>query len=307
MSLKTIAVSRCVSIINRDHRNVVSLDKQDQIESKWFYDNVISLIADDQKEIIERIKSRVCVGNLISNIDAFYKGFIKSVWKPETIVKITTNINKLQKELNELGSIVTKDNLEVYNKLISDNLSQIVVEPQDIEQIKKILLDKMTCTSPLNIQQCQVYIEKIIKELSEENGSLLLNKIKEYFKMRIFYSNDIHKLKRFVGLYNKLSTEFETIYYENLEELHNSITVRTCVLNEINTNYNGVNTTIIAQKITNIFCYNMMHSLRELNADLKLTLNDFTESTEYQEKRKSFNTDISKLKQITTSINTHIV
>ncbi len=80
-----------VAIVNRLHTDVVSLEENDNMESKWFDINIISCMPNEYIESAEEIQESTTINNLISKIDDLYDDFIKNRmrtgFKPMFILK----------------------------------------------------------------------------------------------------------------------------------------------------------------------------------------------------------------------------
>lgn len=90
------------AVINRSHRNSVSLSKNDDIEKKWFTENIYKNIPGNFIEK-KKIFDNTTIANLITNLDIIYKDFMKKNWIPTTIGKIKADIDNNITQLNEIG------------------------------------------------------------------------------------------------------------------------------------------------------------------------------------------------------------
>jgi hypothetical protein len=110
-----------VGIINRSHKDKISLNDNGIFENSWFQKNVIEYAMDDLVELtdsdIDIIRNHLEIDNLLKYIDEIYSKYIKSDWVPKISAVIENKILNETIKLSELGELYTKEQLEtIMNK-----------------------------------------------------------------------------------------------------------------------------------------------------------------------------------------------
>ena len=67
----------CNAIVNRLDSNNYSLDESDEIEKKWFNENILKYIPNEYEEFRNLIIQNTTISNLLKNIDNLYNNFIQ--------------------------------------------------------------------------------------------------------------------------------------------------------------------------------------------------------------------------------------
>lgn len=220
----------CVSVINRSHKNNITLVDNDVKEEAWFFENIVTNInnnyIDDEKIIITSlIKNNTTISKLVFNLDNIYNEFIKVNWIPNTI-----------------------KNLETKNTLLNNQLTEIGFDPNDIKaksdfktDIDNVLLDIIFNAL---IERYNDYLDNNQFSNTINYDNFCYDKIK-LFIIQPFNHNDINKTilnknyhpERFKIFFDKIFTsinktyEYDISYFINNQ--YNNIEYDYLTLNEI--------------------------------------------------------------------------
>ena len=115
----------CISVVNRVHSDVISLEENDDNEKKWFSENILNCIPDGYKQYENKIKDNITISNLLRQMDALYSKYINTNWKPRVLSEINDLIQKLDVEYENLGDIVDEELTDEINKLINKYVKSI--------------------------------------------------------------------------------------------------------------------------------------------------------------------------------------
>lgn len=132
-----------ISVVNRVHSDILTLQDNDLIEQKWFNDNILQCIPDEYMSYEKEIKDNITVFNLITKMDELYNKFIHNNWKPTILSSIENKLNHLNIEYNELGdkdidhTKLNKIINEFINKLFK-NMFDHVFEQKSFSNIKVV-------------------------------------------------------------------------------------------------------------------------------------------------------------------------
>jgi hypothetical protein len=100
----------CNAIVN------FSLDESDELEKKWFNENILKYIPNEYDKFINIIIQNTTISNLLKNIDNLYNNFIQIDWIPRMIEEMSSKEEIIKKEIKTFKPIVTKDS---YPELLS--------------------------------------------------------------------------------------------------------------------------------------------------------------------------------------------
>lgn len=92
------------AIINRSHKNVVSLVENDVTEYEWFNENIYKNIPKDYPtQNKNKLIKHTTIHNLVKNLNINYQNFMKVNWIPKTMTKISAEIQEKKNELYDIG------------------------------------------------------------------------------------------------------------------------------------------------------------------------------------------------------------
>lgn len=102
--LKTLHFSNVVGIINRNHKNTVSMEKHDNVENEWILENIIDKIPETFcKYKREKIMKSLGIDNLLTCINNKYNNFIREDWRPRILKQIEKEDEELMIKYKALG------------------------------------------------------------------------------------------------------------------------------------------------------------------------------------------------------------
>jgi len=103
----------CVAVINRSHKDNISLQENDNFEDRWFIENVIEHMPEDfPREQAELIYKNIKIENLVNNLDKLYNRFIEQYWIPQTIDSLETKYKNIKEEIDNLGIPIENINID---------------------------------------------------------------------------------------------------------------------------------------------------------------------------------------------------
>ncbi len=221
---KDLTFADCVAIINRSHTDVVSLEKQEEKEIKWFEDNLLSVMPENYMQHETTIRDRITATNLIKNIDSFYQKYIKNSWKPRTINSINSDIEKVKNDIAVLGEIITNENVANVAQLIQAKINDIFVTEQNASS----LCDKLRSfysfpaaqsTNKLRATYEEEYnIEQFANSLNDHmfNLTFLIDIVVTSIESIFVANMDKYRLERFVKLKESLVNDARATYSRNM-------------------------------------------------------------------------------------------
>ena len=108
------------AIMNRSHKDNIQLLENDTVENTWFKINIIDNIPNDyHKDLKDLIKNNITIINLINNLHVIYNNYIKTVWIPNTLIRLNSDKNYINIEIKLLGvevKSINKKKLEAFYK-----------------------------------------------------------------------------------------------------------------------------------------------------------------------------------------------
>lgn len=124
--IKEINFYDIVSVVNRRHNDKYSLDENDTHEKKWFNENIFSkLNSEKYKKMSDNLVLKTTILHMVYKLGQLYDEHIDKEWKPTILKKITEKINKLQGELDMLGTPVSNLNKESTTEMIKIDVRKI--------------------------------------------------------------------------------------------------------------------------------------------------------------------------------------
>jgi hypothetical protein len=219
----------CVAIINRSHKNTISLSESDNTENKWFTHNIVNNIPKNFPSK-DKILNNITLTNLIQNLDIVYNNFVKTKWIPNTLTKLNNDKTILQNELKILGfepsNIEEKNNFKIFvETVLLDEIfklhnyyanSKLYNNTYDFNNFTDDKID-ITDFNINEIIEVKFNKENIIKKLMENNYpehperfdkfiSYLVNFIQGNYNTELEEIMDIHKNNI---VYDYMSNSFE--------------------------------------------------------------------------------------------------
>lgn len=122
--LRYLNFAGCVAIANRAHTDLYSLSENDRNESKWFDDNIISIMPDDYKNYEKHIIENITIPKLITKMDELYTKYIRDNWRPRILLSIEEKIMSLKKDFQKIGP--EDFDVEEYNLVITERIQRLV-------------------------------------------------------------------------------------------------------------------------------------------------------------------------------------
>ena len=119
--IKDINFVDCYGIINRDHRNNISLIDNDKYFIKWSDDLKKYISIEYDKESLQ-ICNKLGINNLIDNINNFYNIYIDKTWKPKILNDLKTELKNYNIKLQNLGIELNNDTKEEIINIIINNI-----------------------------------------------------------------------------------------------------------------------------------------------------------------------------------------
>lgn len=194
------------AVINRSHRNVVSLSDNDNIETKWFKENIYDNIPKGFKKS-KLILENTRIGNLIENLDKIYNSFMKTHWIPNTMAKINNDIQCKTKDLNNIGFDPQLN--EEHKKEFEIFIRDIFIK----SLFRNVLNNDIELKNQTNIQNNgNNFVENMKIEINLQKINVLLDQLLENGLKCI----DTLKPKRFWKFYNELIIFINKYYNDSV-------------------------------------------------------------------------------------------
>lgn len=91
-------------VINRTHKNQITLKTNDDNEIIWFKETIFDCIPPNfSKENKKLLSNNLGIENMIKKLSNCYKRYVSEKWIPSIILNICDKQNKLEDELNNIG------------------------------------------------------------------------------------------------------------------------------------------------------------------------------------------------------------
>lgn len=304
--LKGLNFAGYIAVVNRIHSDLCSLAENDDIENKWFYENILEHMPDEYKDYETKIKENITIANLVLKMDQLYNNFIHIDWKPRILQTISEKINRLTNDYEKLGSeqinskeinCLLREFLQSYvNEFKSDKIlnkitfETIFIEENKIKNDNSDIIDTQYGDEQYKkYKKIRNYINKYCKNLDKINLEILIAFIE------IKYDGDIkYNLIRFETIKNQFILDIQK-YFEILQK-NIPLIIKTCddtllqhvVNDEVNDTLFYLN--IIKQLYKYMVAYPLFNMAIEYKND------DYVESNSYKQKRVELlkNIDITK-------------
>ena len=218
----------CISVVNRLHIDECSLEENDNIESKWFNDNILQYIPTEYAEQKLNIEKNITVSNLLQKMDELYNKFIHTDWKPRIMEKITADTMAVQNEINALGEE------SISNIQLAQLLKEFINSKMIPEFVEKNIHSHTNGCQYTEVAQFNVYYESqmmldtMIKNIN--NDQELVNNIIAHIEKNFFETNESNaalKLNRFDDAKADMKARIYTIYEELISQATLRISVAT--------------------------------------------------------------------------------
>ena len=108
--LNEIKFANCIAVVNRSQYTNYTLEESDHREKEWFDKNIYQCIPYKYKKNKKQIIQRTTISKLLKSMDNLYNHFIHTDWIPRMLIEMRAKEETIKKEINELGTIITKDN-----------------------------------------------------------------------------------------------------------------------------------------------------------------------------------------------------
>lgn len=166
------------AIINRIHKNNISLTTHDRIENDWFYNNILCNMPETY-EHKNLINTRIGIKNLVNLLSNNYHEFVKKNWIPKTIEKMHEQEHKIKKEIVCLGFEPNLTYQQIFKKFVSSVYLPIFVfelfnKYLNFKQINDICqtIDSDIDSDILSNHVCHISNKNIIKEIFDKNTEI---------------------------------------------------------------------------------------------------------------------------------------
>jgi hypothetical protein len=278
-----------VSVANRVHSDINSLEENDDIEKNWFSKEILEIIPDEYKQYENKIKENITISNLLRQMDTLYSKFINNNWKPQILSQIDEKINNLDKEYDNLGDVVDEEVCVEINKIFNHYIKNIYTTKKDKHSYKN--LPKF---DGLVENHCEKYYAMLnhINRINDYYVSKDHNLIVEHMKNGISKIEDFNmcrfqKAIDLIGERIRMSLcDLSTIHLDHIKEL---------TINKLNMDYIGKDEDA-ALDYGSIFAsyYNLFVLYPTFYSPIKLSIEDLEESDEYKEHRRRILAEITK-------------
>lgn len=295
----------CVAVVNRLHVDNYSLVENDDMEYKWFFDNILDCMPTDYVNYKQQITENVTISNLLCKMDELYNNFIHSDWKPRMINKINDDLTKIKNDIESLGpeEITLVDMNIMLEKFFNNNLSNII--PNINDEIKSKEDKEFSAIKNNYFGDClitKLKLENEYKRLSESNYLLneILKQIESFFSIENLECS-AQKLNRFEDAKKNITSVVNKFYEENYKrELRKSFGSIIRILEQTFFNTREIiiddfikKLQLCADLIIYRFCKNLCF---EGN-------NNFKENEEFSHRRQVLNRKLNILQNYNNSIN----
>lgn len=304
--MQNLNFAGCISVVNRLHTDQFTLAENDNIECKWFHDNIIRHIPAQYTDQKVKIIKNTTVSNLLQKMDELYNKFIHEDWKPRITEKIINDTNKIQNEINDLGQ----------ETISNTQINQLLKEFINSKIIPEIVVNSITISPKnqfhLKTAQFNAYYESqnlltsIFKNNTHDNETL--NNITSRIENIFFGKNEFNttlKIYRFDDAKDEIRSRICVTYDDLIKQ--SKIHVMTATKNYLDFVYmNGIEFTpdLIKTKYIEMFDLLILNKLLTQFDFIDLsTPKMFTENKSSKLARQNMNKRIQILKNYMDTIN----
>ena len=232
-------------IINRTHKNNIKLCDHDNVEKKWFEDNIYNTMPVDYCHK-SKLLSNLGIDKLVEKLSTCYKKYVDEKWIPNIIKKIKKDNLKLEVELSQIGfdpnnNEDKKKFLDIFNifaeKHLYDYLKNSISKNYVTKDYNLETLNHFINYLPINninfdyfeyIEEIDEYIEEI-DHFGESNYNILINitrfsdfnlKMKEIINHALdkFYGKFIEKYLNLIEYDIFTSKNLDNIISRNIDD-----------------------------------------------------------------------------------------
>jgi hypothetical protein len=310
--LNSIKFANCLAVVNRSQYTDYTLEESDQKEKEWFDKNIYQCIPNKYRQYTKQIIKNTTISNLLKSMDNLYNHFIHTDWIPRMLIEMRTKEEMIKKEINELGTNITKDNfIEMLNEY-----SSFADFFQDIN-IVSLFNNKQYIRFDISGSNNKFKISNEINKLFDHNiktvRDFVLKDVKSIFdNMKIDFTlkSDIFDgpSKRFVNLSKKCDKIFleyskHVFAKEMIEPFKNNyINYSISTVYYANKLDNNINLLLRLESLFSTMFHDTYNNIYNM-CPLELTFEDFDESDEWKEKRLKLKTEETNIKYNIDKIN----
>jgi GTPase SAR1 family protein len=328
--LNGIKFANCIAVVNRSQYTNYTLEESDHREKEWFNKNIYQCIPYKYKKNKKQIIQRTTILKLLKSMDNLYNHFIHTDWIPRMLIEMRAKEETIKKEINELGTIITKDNfIEMLNEYSSFadffqdiNIVTLFNNKQDIRFDISRSNNKFKISNEINklfdhnIETVRDFVLKDVKSIFDNMkidftfksdifdgpSKRFVNLSKKCDKIFLEYSKHVF-VKEFIEPFknNYINYSISTVYYAN--KLDNNINLLLRLGSLFSTmfhdTYNNIyNMYPLELTFLESLFFRIFH---DLNDDIRmlwseLAVKDFAESDEWKEKRLKLKMEETKIK-----------
>jgi GTP-binding protein EngB required for normal cell division len=302
--LADLNFKNCIGVVNRLHTDYYSLEENDNIEMKWFQDNIIDCMPTDYVDSKEKITNNITTQKLLQQMDILYNNFIQQNWKPKILAKINTDLTNIQKQINEMGPEKITE-AEINNQITTYLKTKI---PDYL--IDRELPNEKVTTEDAMIQM-QDYHNALDKINMLINGYLVNNYdsdsfeeiIVEFFNPDSSYAYSVaNKLFRFESKKNQIMSNIDSYYLQVYPQIVEQTKV--IILQDLNrkcVNCIKIEADYYVKKIDEVMELFLYHDL--MTKIITSDVIDHKESETYSKKRQELVQRISVLQNYRNTVN----
>jgi hypothetical protein len=124
----------CCAVINRSYAGANKLIEQENIETNWFNENILLPIQNNGKSRkqalmdAELVQNHVGITRLLQVANTEYEKYIKEKWIPRTLCEVDKQIEEITYSLENLGIIVSQDNIHEFLNEFKSNYLQLIYQ-----------------------------------------------------------------------------------------------------------------------------------------------------------------------------------
>lgn len=190
----------CCSVVNRSETFDITLEEQTLTEKTFFERVILNPIRqqinlcgiqkerDEMKKNLELLQTHLGVDKLIQNANKQYEKYITDNWIPRTLKDISGEILVIEKEINQLGELVTIENLEKFQNMYQSHVVKLFFEEWNANKWNNLLFDK---TLLFNIH-AEYYWNFIMESIDEINIPVSATVFDPPFKIQRFHLLNDH-------------------------------------------------------------------------------------------------------------------
>jgi GTPase SAR1 family protein len=301
--LNGIKFANYIAVVNRSQYTNYTLEESDHREKEWFNKNIYQCIPNKYRQYTKQIIKNTTISNLLKSMDNLYNHFIHTDWIPRMLIEMRTKEETIKKEINELGTIITKDNfIEMLNEYSSFadffqdiNIVTLFNNKQDIRfdisgtNIILINRNEINKLFDHNIESVRDFVLKDVKSIFDNM------KIDFTLKSDIFDGPS----KRFVNLSKKCDKIFleysKHVFVKEFIEPFKNNYINYSISTGCYAKFNNFNLLFRLELLFLTIFHNTYNNIYNM-CPLELTFEDFDESDEWKEKRLKLKMEETKIK-----------